>query len=68
MVTNVTIYFLVILHTSVTKVTNVPTVIFISMVAKVTTGRRCYIYTSAVQTFASLFNPYPANVENRVSS
>jgi hypothetical protein len=44
------------MHTSVTKVTNVPTVIFVSMVAKVTTGRRCYIYPSAVQTFAGLFN------------
>jgi hypothetical protein len=38
MVTNVTIHFLVTMHTSDNKVTNVPTVIFASMVAKVTTG------------------------------
>ena len=51
MVTNVAIDFLVTMHTSFTKVTNVPTVIFASVFAKVTTGRGCYIYTSAVQTF-----------------
>jgi len=56
MVTNVTNDFLVTVHTSVTKVTNVPTVIFASMVAKVTTGRGCYIYTSAMHTFPCLFN------------
>jgi hypothetical protein len=56
MVTNVTIDFPVTMHTSITNVTNVPTVIFVFMVAKVTTGRRCYINTSAVQTFASFFN------------
>jgi hypothetical protein len=51
--TNVTIDFLVTINTSFTKVTNVPTVIFASMVAKVSTGRWCYIYTSAVQIFLS---------------
>jgi hypothetical protein len=56
MVTNVTIDFLVTMHTSVTKVTNVPTVIFASMVVKVNIGSRCYIYTSAMQTFPCLFN------------
>jgi hypothetical protein len=55
-VTNVTIDFLVTMHTSFTKVTSVSTVIFASRVAKVTTGRWCYIYTSSVQTFPSLFN------------
>jgi hypothetical protein len=56
MVTKVTIDCLTNMNTSVTKVTNVPTVIFAPMVVKVTTGRRCYVYTSALQNFPSLFN------------